>query len=150
MKKKVLLRCLIGAPVGLAISTLITVVISMAVGDGTFYAVVPELIDDCGNELNAVILQSLLSLLYGAAWAGATAVWEAETWSIARQTITHLIICSAATFPIAFFCRWMPHNGKGVALYFAVFAGVYCAIWIFLYLGMKKRIRQLNDRISKN
>ena len=56
MKKKVILRCLIGAPIGLALSYLITVVISLAVADGNFYPVVPKLIQDCGNEINAVLL----------------------------------------------------------------------------------------------
>ena len=46
MKKKVIVRCLIGAPIGLALSTMITIAISLTVGDGRFYAVVPELIAD--------------------------------------------------------------------------------------------------------
>lgn len=148
MKKNILLRCLIGAPLGLAISTIITIVISVATGDGTYYAVVPELIGDCGGELNAVILQSVLSFLYGAAWAGATAIWEIERFSITKQTILHLVICSAATLPIAYFCRWMPHNGQGIAIYFGTFIAVYCVIWLVLYTGMKRRIRQLNEKIA--
>ena len=71
MKKKILLRCLLGAPLGLAISTIITIFISYAMGDGSYYAVVPELVRDCGSEINAVALQAVCSLLYGAAWAGA-------------------------------------------------------------------------------
>ena len=35
MKKKILFRCLIGAPLGLAISTIITICISFAQGDGS-------------------------------------------------------------------------------------------------------------------
>ena len=72
MKRKVLLRCLIGAPLGLAISVMITIIISIIMNDGVYYAVVPELVHDCGNELNAVLLQTVLSLIYGAAWAGAS------------------------------------------------------------------------------
>ena len=69
MKKKVAIRCLIGAPIGLALSTMITIAISLIVGDGRFYAVVSELIADCGTEMNAVLLQTVCSLLYGAAWS---------------------------------------------------------------------------------
>ena len=46
MKKKVIIRCLIGAPIGLALSTIITIAISLTLGDGHYYAVVPELIAD--------------------------------------------------------------------------------------------------------
>lgn len=57
------IRCLIGAPIGLALSTIITIAISLTVGDGRFYAVVSELIADCGTEINAVLLQTVCSLL---------------------------------------------------------------------------------------
>ena len=67
---------------GVTLSLLITILISLTVGDGRFYAVVPELVADCGGELNAVILQTALSMLYGAAWAGAALIWKQEQWSL--------------------------------------------------------------------
>lgn len=145
MKRKLLTRCLIGAPIGLAVSTMITIIISLSVGDGKFYAVVPELITVCGTEINAVSLQAICSLIYGAAWAGASLIWEADAWSILRQTITHLLICSFATFPIAFFMYWMEHSIAGVVTYFGIFFAIYLAIWIWQYLAMKKRIEQINS-----
>ena len=149
MLKKVLLRCLFGAPIGLAIGTVITIIISLTVGDGVYYAVVPELIRDCGSEINAVVFQSILSLIYGAAWAGASVIWENERWSILKQTVIHLIICSAATFPIAYFARWMPHNANGVLLYFGIFVVIYIVIWLSQYSSMKKKVQQINERLNK-
>lgn len=150
MKKKVIVRCLIGAPIGLALSTMITIAISLIVGDGRFYAVVPELIADCGTEINAVLLQSICSLLYGAAWAGASTIWEADHWSILRQTITHLIICSLCTLPIAYFMHWMDHGFFGILSYFGIFFAIYVIIWISQYMAIKKRIRQINSEVQKN
>lgn len=149
MKKKILIRCLLGAPIGLAISTIITIIISITVGDGTFYPVVPELITECGNEINAVVLQAICALLYGAAWAGASTIWEREDWSILRQTTTHLIICSLTTFPIAYFMRWMPHNLVGTLTYFGVFIIIYLIIWLFQYNSIRKRIKELNQTIKE-
>ncbi len=148
-KRKALLRCLLGAPLGLAISVTITIIISLVVNDGAYHAVVPELIEDCGSEINAVVLQAVLSLLYGAAWAGASLVWEKENWSILRQTLTHLVVCSLATFPVAYFARWMPHNAKGALLYFAIFFAIYLVIWLSQYSSLKKRVKQINERIDK-
>lgn len=148
MKKKIITRCLIGAPIGLAISTMITIVISLAMGDGEFYAVVPELIADCKTEINAVLLQAVCSLLYGAAWAGASVIWEIDDWSILRQTTTHLIIGSLATFPIAYFMRWMKHNLWGVLLYFGVFLIIYLFIWFSQYMMMKRRVQQINSKVQ--
>ncbi len=147
MKKKILLRCLLGAPLGLAISTMITIIISYAMGDGSYYAVVPELVRDCGSEINAVALQAVCSLLYGAAWAGASLIWEADGWSLLKMTVTHLLICSLATFPVAYLMRWMDHSLSGIALYFGIFLAIYAVIWITQYSAMKRKIDELNSSL---
>ena len=147
MKKKILFRCLIGAPLGLAISTIITICISFAQGDGHYYAVVPELIRDCGSEINAVALQAVCSLFYGAAWAGASLIWEADGWSLLKMTVIHLVICSLATFPIAYFMRWMEHSFSGIILYFGIFLAVYALIWIAQYSSMKRKIDEINRNL---
>lgn len=150
MKKKLLYRCLLGAPAGLTVSYLITVVISLSVGDGNYYPVVPELIQDCGNEMNAVLLQSLCSLFYGAVCAGSSVIWEAECWSLLRMTLTHLTVFSIGTFPIAYLMRWMPHNLWGILIYFGIFFMIYLIIWISQYNAMKKRICQMNEKVKEN
>lgn len=150
MKKKILFRCLIGAPIGLAISTVITIIISLGVGDGNFYPVVPELITDCGNEINAVLLQAVCSLLYGAAWAGASGIWENENWSILRQTVTHFLICSLATLPIAYFMRWMQHTVSGILFYFGIFFVIYLIVWLSQYSAMKKRVDEMNKKVRES
>lgn len=150
MKKKMLLRALIGMPVGLAISTLVTILISLTIGDGVYYPVVPQLIADTGNEMNAVLLQAVCSLLYGAAWGAATVIWEMENWSILRQTVTHLLIVSIATFPIAYFMYWMEHSISGILLYFGIFFAVYVIIWLSQYSALKKRVQQINERVKEN
>lgn len=149
MKKKIILRCLIGAPIGIAINTIIAIVISLIAGDGSFYAVVPELAEDCGTELNAVMLQAAVSLLYGAAWGGASVIWQTEEWSLLRQTLTHLAVCSVATFPIAWCMRWMTHNISGVIIYFAIFLAIYLSIWCSQYFAIKRRIRQMNEKVGR-
>lgn len=149
MKKKILIRCMLGAPIGLAISYLITVIISITVADGKFYPVVPELANACGTELNAVLIQTVCSLLYGAAWAGASAIWEAEQWSLLRMTVTHLTVCSVFTFPIAYFMYWIPHSLPGFLSYYATFFAIYLFIWIFQYSSIKKKIVQMNRKVKE-
>lgn len=58
MKKKVLLRALLGAPIGLSIGFLVTLLVSAGFGDGKFYPVTPELTALCGMELRAVAVQT--------------------------------------------------------------------------------------------
>lgn len=148
--KKIILRSLSGAPIGLAISTIITIIISVIINDGNFYPVVPSLADDFGSQLNAVLVQSLCSLLYGAAWSGASVIWELDSWSLLKQTAIHLIICSSATFPIAYFMHWMPKNLIGIFIYFGIFLAIYFGIWLSQYFSIKARLKELNGSISFN
>jgi hypothetical protein len=128
----------------------ITIIISLTVGDGHYHPVVPRLITDTGSEMNAVLLQAVSSLVFGAAWAGASVIWEKENWSILKQSVLHLVISSVATFPIAYLMRWMSHDVKGILLYFGIFFGIYIAIWLSQYSSMKKRIQQINEKINSN
>lgn len=149
-KTKIILSCVFGAMLGLTIAVVITIVISASLHDGKYYAVPPELISACGNEINAVIIQTILSLLYGAAWGGASWIWSIDRWSILRQTITHLVICSAATFPVAYFAYWMPHSVSGVLTYFGMFLVIYLIIWLSQYSSMKKRLQQINEKLNRD
>ena len=150
MKKNILKRCLVGAPIGLLIAQVISIWISVIINDGTYYAVVPELITICKSETNAVIMQTICALLYGAMWAGSTIIWEIDEWSILKQSSIHFLITSIVTFPVAYITRWMEHTVSGVISYFAIFLLIYVGIWITQYLSMKKKIEQLNAKVKEN
>lgn len=150
MKKKIICRCLNGAPIGIAIGFVITVFISLSVGDGMYYPVVPELAVDFGSEISAVLIQTLCCMVYGAVFAGGSVIWDMERWSLTRMTLTHLAVISLTALPIAWLMRWMEHSPKGVALYIAAFFGIYALIWITQYSVMKKRVKEWNEQIRKN
>lgn len=109
-EKKNIRALSLGAPIGLTICTMITIVFSLIYGDGEYLAVSHDLAAQCGSEIEAVILQTAFGMLYGAIWGGASVIWEMENWSLMKMTITHLVICSVISFPIAYFMQWMPHN----------------------------------------
>lgn len=148
MKRKVILRGLIGAPLGLSISFITAIIISAIAGDGKFYPVVPKLVTDFDSELSAVIFQSVISIIYGAVWGGASTIWETESWSLLKQTVIHLIICSLVTLPIAYCTHWMEHNILGIVKYFSIFFGIYFLIWIFQYIPTKKQLRLINEKLK--
>ncbi len=150
MKKKVLERCLMGAPLGILIGMGCTLFISWMIGDGAYHAVVPELTVQCGTEFNAVLVQTLWTLLYGAVWGGASVIWEVEQWSILRQTVTHLILVCASTFPVAYLLHWMPHSAAGMASYFGIFLGIYLCIWLIQYAAIRRRIAQFNKKMRES
>lgn len=148
MKKKVLLRSLIGAPIGVAISYIITVIISLFIGDGNYYVAAPQLVIELGGEMNAVLAQTIGSIIFGAACGGGAVIWEMENWSLLKMTVMHLIVISVSTFPIAYMMHWIPHNLLGIVIYCAVFFSVYAGIWLSIYFSIKKSIKKLNREIK--
>lgn len=78
MKKKILYRALLGAPMGLAISYLITIAVSLGWGGGAYHPCMPGLVALAGSESGAVALQAAVACLVGAGFAGSSVVWAAE------------------------------------------------------------------------
>ncbi len=150
MKRNAVMRGLLGCVLGIVISTVISLIISACIGDGSYYAVVPSLIEECGSEFNAVLVQMLFSVLYGAAWGSASVIWDMERWSLMRQTVTHLAITSTATFPVAYFTHWMEHSIGGILKYFGIFLATYFMIWLCQYLPMRKRIARMNEKLKES
>lgn len=149
MKRKIIMRSLTGAPVGLTICTAVTIIFSMIYGKGEYYAAPHELIAACGGELRAVMLQTVFGMLYGAVWGGASVIWEIESWSLLRMTWIHLLLCSVSSFPIAYCLQWMPHSIQGACGFFGIFFAVYAGIWFFKYNAMKKQVEQINSGLQE-
>ena len=78
MKKELLFRVFLGALGGVVLSYFITIVISLTVGDGNYYPCVPSLTERFGNEVTAVIVQTVLSAILGAGFAGSSLICEKD------------------------------------------------------------------------
>ena len=150
MKKKMIQRGLLGFPLGIAIGFVITVIISMCIGDGSFYPVTPELIDTMKNELNAVILQTILCGILGTGFAMASVIWEIDSWSLAKQSGVYFAIACVIMFPISYFANWMPHSTAGILSYVGIFVAIFLAAWVTQYSVWKRKIKKMNEGIKDN
>jgi hypothetical protein len=146
--KKALLRGLLGAPLGVFIGYTITILISMYLKDGGYSPVVPQLMETMGNEINAIVLQYLLSALLGFASAFGSAVFEIEEWSITKQTMIHFLLLSVSMFPVAYFTYWMRHTLWGILSYVGIFIALYAVIWAIQIYFWKKRIEGINRKLQ--
>lgn len=147
MKKKIVLRSIIGFPIGIAIGYVITIVISLIWANGYYSPCVPELISAVGNEINAVILQTLLCGLLGIGFAASSLIWDIEDWSLIKQTGIYFSIISVIMLPIAYVTYWMEHSLVGVLSYFGIFALIFVVIWIIQYTLGKQNVRRLNENL---
>ncbi len=148
MKKKLLYRTLLGAPIGVTISLIVTVIISLCTGNGAYYPAPHELIAWCGNEITAVIVQAICSMIIGALFGGSSVIWDVEKWSLLKQTLIHFAVISIS-FPVAFILNWMPHNLLGSICYIIAFILVYVIMWISIYYSIKAKIKRMNQQLQK-
>lgn len=150
MKKKALLRGLRGLPVGIAIGYVLSLIASYIFGDGTYSApCTPALVSTMGNEINALILQTLLYGVIGASFAAGTVVFEVDRWSLAKQTGVYFLIVSLVTLPTAYILSWMEHSLMGFLNYFSRFIFYFVIIWIIKYLVWRNSVKKMNEKLRK-
>lgn len=147
MKKKIVLRSILGFPVGITIGYFITILISLCSANGQYVPCVPELIAVMGNEINAVILQALLCGLLGAGFAASSVIWEMENWSLMKQTGIYFAVISIIMLPIAYFSYWMEHSVAGFFSYFGIFVLIFALIWIIQFVIGKRNVRKMNENL---
>ncbi len=150
MKKNILLRSLVGAPIGVLVSLIITIIFSLCLGHGEYFPAPHELIDWCdGNETIAVIVQMICSLLVGAVCGGSSVIWEVERWSLLKQTLIHFVIIAVPFFGIGYVMNWMPHNLHGALGYIGGFILAYVVMWCSIYFSIKAKIKKMNKHIQE-
>ena len=149
MKKKFLLRGMLGFPLGLAMGYLITIFISLTVSDGRYYPCVPELAAVMGNEINAVLLQAVLCGILGAGFGACSVIWQIESWGILKQTGIYFSIISVIMLPTAYVSYWMEHSLKGILSYFGIFVLIFAAVWIVQYTAAKHNVRKMNETLCR-
>lgn len=141
------MRSLFGFPMGIAIGYLITILLSLALANGYYSPCAPELISAMGNEINAVILQTVLCGILGTGFAASSVIWEIESWSIVKQIGIYFSIISVIMLPIAYFAFWMKHSVVGFLIYFEIFVFIFVIIWITLYIIGKINVRKMNGKL---
>ena len=149
MKKKAILRGILGFPLGIAIGYAISIGISLVWAEGYYAPCVPELITVMGNEINAVILQTLLSGLIGTGFAAASVIWEAERWSLMVQTGVYFIVVSIIMMPAAYVTYWMEHTIGGFLSYFGIFALVFVIIWAVEVIIGRYLVHKMNRSLCE-
>lgn len=147
MKKKIIMRSLLGFPLGITLGYIITILISLGWANGHYLPCVPELVSVMGNEINAIILQAVLCGILGAGFAASSVIWEIDHWSLVIQTGIYFSIISVIMLPIAYFAYWMEHSVVGFLIYFGIFALIFAIIWISQFVIGKHNVKRMNEKL---
>lgn len=148
MKKQLIKRGLLGFPLGIALGYVITIIVSAFFGKGYYSAVMPELVTMMGNEINAVILQTLLCGILGTGFAMTSLIWEIDSWSLAKQSGIYFAIACALMLPIAYITNWMKHTLFGILSYIGLFVLIFIIVWLSQYFALRSRITKINREVN--
>ena len=147
MKKEMIMRGLLGFPLGMALGEAIAIAGSLVWGGGYYAPCTPQFVQAVGSESHAVALQAFLCGLIGAVCVMASVIWKIDRWSIVKQTGVYFLVTAALMMPIAYITGWMEHSLSGVAGYFGIFAGIFAAIWGINYAVCRYNVKKMNDTL---
>lgn len=137
MLKTVFKRAGIGFLLAIALGNLISVI----AGDGTMAA--SDLIEKVGSLRTAVLLQTLLSGLYGALCMGGTVLYKLERLPLLVSTAVHCAVCVVPYFCLSLLLFWTDSAVKALIMS-GVQLGLFFVIWLIIDIRYKKATRELN------
>ena len=146
-KKEVAKRAILGFIYGVFIGQTILIIESLFMRDGNFYAVSASLLELAGTKIAAVIIQYFLTGIIGTTFAATTVIFEMDSWSLLRQTITHFVITSIVMYIAGFLCGWFPHTVGSTLIWFGVFVVVYVIFWICFSMYYKNKVKKINEAL---
>lgn len=149
MKKKIVLRGMLGIPIGLAIGYVISIIMSAGWANGEYIPCEPQMIDAMGSEIQAVILQAFLCGMIGFGFSASSVVWDIEKWGLVKQTGIYFLILSVIMLPIAYATYWMEHSLEGFLSYFGIFVAIFAVIWVVEYMIAMRNVKKLNEKLHK-
>lgn len=138
MKKKLRIYMAVGFLLGMAIGN----AIAWFTGPKGVPAS-PMLIARVGPT-GAVLLQSLLSGVYGSLCMGGVLLYEIESWPLAKSTLVHYLLIALPYPVLAKLLGW----SRGAAETFAVLLiqlAAFSLIWLIMYLRCRAQVRELNE-----
>ena len=148
MLKKTLKMAGIGFLIGMVIGNLIAILTGNSDTGGVTFASKKLLDMSGGSATLAMILQSLFSGLYGAACFAGMSFYEIERIPLALATALHCATIILLFIPISLLLGWV-EDILSLLIIMTIQIVVFFIIWLILYFGYKKQIRELNE-MQKN
>ena len=136
MIKKILILILVGFVMGCFVN--------MAFGWSIITAVA------AGNEKPVTLVGfMLLGAINGMICVGGMTIYDIESWSLARCTITHFVISMSSLFITGSLQGWLSFTNADSLIVLGCSLIGYFIIWIIMYLISKKQVKELNKNLER-
>ncbi len=140
---RVLKRVGLGFLFGMAVGNLI----AYFTGSGSGLPVAPDLITAVGNEAAALLIQTVLSGLIGAAGFGGTLFYEKEKWSMLRAMLTHFALISVVFVIVSKVLCWITAV-KELLIMEGIMLAAYLIIWLIMCAIYRSQVKELNAMLK--
>lgn len=117
------------------------------IGIGLFFCAITLLSGGDIGSGTGLLIYFLLSGMLGVATMGGSVIYEIESWSITKCTVTHFILTMIAFY---FFGSWIGFIKFGELsfwIYTVCEVVVYFIIWIVQYTKSKKEVAMMNEEL---
>lgn len=149
MLKKILKMAGIGFLLGIVIGNLIAFLTGNSDTGGVTFAP-QKLLDMAGDKaIVAMLLQSLFSGLYGAACFAGMSFYEIERMPLAAATALHCALIILLFVPISLCLGWVSKI-ETLLMISGIQLVCFFIIWLIMYAGFKKQVKELNELQEKN
>ena len=91
----------------------------------------------------------LVGGIYGALAMGGSAVYDIESWSIAKCTATHFVCTFVGLFALAIMQGWFYPGDLLFWILLVAWVFAYFIIWLIQYLIYHRKIDNLNEELKK-
>ncbi len=137
MIKQIIIRGLIGIPLGVFITTTVTI--------GYMY------LSNIGSIERSVLTNYYIAgSVLGAIYSASSVIWDIESYSMARQLGQYFIVIYISYMLVAYMINLFPFTVLGVLLNTLQFAVVYVVLVIIHYYKNKSWVHSLNNKIENN
>ena len=135
-------------PLGFASTVFVVALIQICIAQNGGSTVTERFASFFAVKDAAVLTQLLLAGAIGAAFSGASVVYDLERWSFLRQGIVYFVITAAVWVPVLLIC-WTPMPKEGILFSSLGWTGTYAITWGIQYAVYRNRIRDLNRKIHE-
>ena len=146
MKNKLVKRMIIGFVLGITVGNLIAFLTSFF--DDSVRLVAKELSDSLGLGW-AIVVQSILSGIFGLVCFGGISFYEIESWGLLASTVAHFVSMLVSALITAFTLRWIPFKWYGFLIIFGYILICFFIVWFIMYFRWKKNIKEMNEDLQK-
>ncbi len=146
--KDILIRFIIGVIVGNSIGFVVNIIVSLCIGDGEYLPVMPQLEAIMPNEMSAVMLQTALLGIIGAAFSEASMIFDIARIGFVKQCLIHFAITAVIYVPFVYIC-YFPNGKNWILIMLANIIFTYTVNWYAQYRRNCKDVHEINERIKE-